>query len=292
MRVVVGSDGSKNLKQAELERHLEAMSRFIEAHAEDPAPACTLVLRSAASAPAQALTLMKDVLCDAGIRAQAILAKLEPQDDLQQLFAALSDLSPDANATTLIRWARNPRLREAHEQVTYGAEMCWSGDAMRRDADTRNPLVLFETDAPEAALRARRRFVPGRTVVRTKESESAPAGFDTGDVAVAEAPRNFGDLSFEVDPVSPRPGEPYSIKLFISNTGRRKLKTQSVSLVQKVDGETKPEVWAPELELGPGERALLKEVTGSWPEGVDAWRLQVTVQTATGDKLECRLSWR
>jgi len=186
MRVVVGSDGSKNLKQAELERHLEAMSRFIKAHAEYPAPACTLVLRSAASAPAQALILMKDVLCDAGIGAQAILAKLEPQDDLQQLFAALSDLSPDANATTLIRWARNPRLREAHEQVTYGAEMCWSGDAMRRDADTRNPLVLFETDAPEAALRARHAFkalwtasvpVPGHHLV-AGEGRKPSAAYD------------------------------------------------------------------------------------------------------------------
>ncbi|HUU26112.1 MAG TPA: hypothetical protein VMW68_11185 [Methyloceanibacter sp.] len=186
MRVVVGSDGSKNLKQAELERHLEAMSRFIEAHAEDPAPACTLVLRSAASAPAQALILMKDALGDAGIRAQAILAKLEPQDDLQQLFAALSALSPDANEATLIRWARNPRLLEAHEQVTYGAETCWSGDAMRRDADTRNPLVLFETDAPEAARRASHAFkalwaasvpVPGHHLV-AGEGRKPSAAYD------------------------------------------------------------------------------------------------------------------
>jgi hypothetical protein len=158
MRVVVGSDGSKNLKQAELERHLEAMSRFISAGENMPAPACTLVLRSAASAPAQALILMKDALRDAGIRAQAVLAKLEPQDELQQLFSALSALSAGADETTLIRWARNPRLLEAHEQVTYGAEMCWSGDAMRRDADKRNPLVLFETDAPLAAQRARHAF--------------------------------------------------------------------------------------------------------------------------------------
>jgi len=158
MRVVVGSDGSRNSKQAELERHLEAMSRFIEVHAEGAAPVCTLVLRSAASAPAQALILMKDALCDAGVRVQAILAKLEPQDDLQQLFATLIALDAGADETTLIRWARNPRLLEAHEQATYGVDMCWSGDAMRRDADKRNPLVMFETDSPEAARRASHAF--------------------------------------------------------------------------------------------------------------------------------------
>jgi molecular chaperone GrpE (heat shock protein) len=164
--------------------------------------------------------------------------------------------------------------------------------AQALELEPQNAAALAGRRAVEAALQPRRRFVPGRTVVKTRESESTPAGFDTGDVAVAEAPRNFGDLSFEMDPVSPRPGEPYSIKVFISNTGRRKLKTQSVSLVQTVDGETKPEVWAPEIELGPGERALLKELSGDWPEATRTWRLQVTVQTGSGDKLECRLSWR
>ena len=62
-------------------------------------------------------------------------------------------------------------LLEAHEQVTYGADMCWAGDAMRRDADKRNPLALFEMDATDAATRAIHAFealwnasvpVPGR----------------------------------------------------------------------------------------------------------------------------------
>jgi hypothetical protein len=92
------------------------------------------------------------------VRASAILAKIEPEDELRQLFETLSALSPNAPATGLIRWARNPRLLDAHEQVTYGADMCWSGDAMRRDADKRNPLVLFHMDAPDAALLAQRAF--------------------------------------------------------------------------------------------------------------------------------------
>jgi hypothetical protein len=158
MRVVAGSDGSKDFRQAELDRHLEAMSRFIERHRNAPAPRCTLVLRSAAAAPARALQHLKDALAGAGVRAAAILAHLEPQDDLRQLFATLSELAPEADSKALIRWARNPRLLDAHEQVTYGADMCWSGDAMRRDADKRNPLVLFDMDAPDAGFRAARAF--------------------------------------------------------------------------------------------------------------------------------------
>ncbi len=135
MRVVVGSETSKDFRQAELDRHLEAMSRFIERAGREPNASlcCTMVLRSGASAPAQALILMKDGLLGARVRANAILAKLEPEDALKDLFATLSALSADAPETALIRWARNPRLLDAHEQVTYGDDMCWSGDAMRRD---------------------------------------------------------------------------------------------------------------------------------------------------------------
>jgi hypothetical protein len=158
MRGVVGSERSPRSRQAELDRHLDAMSRYVERHKDRPSPLCNLVLRSAASVPAQALILMKDTLADAGVRAKAILAKLQPQDDLKQLFDTLSSLSPGAEGTALIRWARDSRLLEAHEQVTYGFEMCWAGDAMRRDADKRNPLVLFEMGAPDATRRASRAF--------------------------------------------------------------------------------------------------------------------------------------
>ncbi|WP_141701354.1 hypothetical protein [Methyloceanibacter marginalis] len=160
MRVVASSEGSRNFRQADLDRHLEAMSHFVERVRETNTPAsCTLILRSAASAPAQVLTLMKDTLAEAGIQARVLLAKLEPEQDLRQLYAALTTLSPEADSAALIRWARNPRLLDAHEQAVYGHDMCWSGDAMRRDADKRNALALMETTRrkPRCARRWRSR---------------------------------------------------------------------------------------------------------------------------------------
>jgi hypothetical protein len=110
-----------------------------------------MVLRSAESDPAKALIGMKGALQRVGVTAQVILAKLEPEADLKQLFAALSELAPQAAADELVRWARNPRFLEAHEQVTYGEAMCWSGDAMRRGADKLNALALL--DEGSAAVR-------------------------------------------------------------------------------------------------------------------------------------------
>ena len=183
-----------DFKQAELGRHLKAMSAFATQAipTDGTALCCTLILRSAASAPAHALTSTQEALRLAGRRAKVIVAHLEPPDDLRTLLAALTALSPDEDPAALIRWTRNPRLLEAHEQVTYGPEACWSGDAMRRAADSRNSLALFETGAPEACMRAAQAFealwrasVP---VPKQHLSAGAPAKPSGGLERTAEAP--------------------------------------------------------------------------------------------------------
>ena len=42
--------------------------------------------------------------------------------------------------------------------MTYGETMCWSGDAMRRDADKRNALTLFDEKLPERCRLGRLAF--------------------------------------------------------------------------------------------------------------------------------------
>ena len=151
MRVVVGPRGVSDFRQAELDGHIAAISRAVEhARAESrPSPSITLILRSASSAPALAMVRMKDELERVGLDAKVVLAKLEPQEELRQLFTSLTHLLPRQQPSQLIRWARNPRLLDAHEQVTYGDAICWSGDAMRREADRRNSLTLFNEATPE-----------------------------------------------------------------------------------------------------------------------------------------------
>jgi hypothetical protein len=152
MRVEASPGDSKDFRQAELDRHCEVMARFAERAGGEGKSSLvlTMIVRAASSAPAQALIRLKDPLLRAGVSAKAILAKIEPEEDLRQLFAGLAELAPGEPAADLIRWARNPRLLDAHEQVTYGEDMCWSGDHMRRDAEKRNALTLFDEAVPDA----------------------------------------------------------------------------------------------------------------------------------------------
>jgi hypothetical protein len=163
MRVVTTLDASSDWQQAGIDRHALMLSTFINSGKNALlAPefrTMTLVVRSAVSDPALALLGMKDELLAARIRAKVIVAKLEPEDGLRQLYLALSELSPGKPANELIRWAKNPRLAEAHEQVTCGHSFCWSGDAMRRDAGKRNALMLFDEHSPAAMQRLTRAFL-------------------------------------------------------------------------------------------------------------------------------------
>ena len=156
MRVVVDSESSRDLRQSELRRHLQMMSRFVDS--AEAGDSLTMILSSPEADPAKALIGVAGALERKGVRARVLLAKIEPDDDLKKLFDTLSTLAPHEPAHELIRWARNPRLLEAHEQVTYGATMCWSGDAMRRDADKRNALTLFDDEAPESVRLGRLAF--------------------------------------------------------------------------------------------------------------------------------------
>ena len=154
MRIVVGSGVSRDLKHAELDRHLEILAQFV-ARVEcgvGEARKLTMILRSATSGPAQALILKARDLKRVGTAAKVLVTTLEPDLELRRLYACLSELSPRVPARELIRWARNPRLLDAHEQATYGSSLCWWGDAMRREADKRNALSLFE-DGSAASVR-------------------------------------------------------------------------------------------------------------------------------------------
>ena len=129
------------------------MARFVEGGAAGAS--LTMILRSLGADPAKALISMR-ARGARPVRARVILAQLAPEDDLRQLFAACRGFARRASADELIRWARNPRLLDAHEQVTYGDAMCWSGTPAPR-CRQRNGST-HSTRAPKAARHGRLAF--------------------------------------------------------------------------------------------------------------------------------------
>jgi hypothetical protein len=183
MRVSAGL--SEALAVSELDQHLTFLSSFAARLDQSDASSASIsmVLRSAESVAAQAFLQMVETLRRSRVTARLVVAKLEPEEPLQELCAALSAMAPEADPKDLIRWAKNPKLHDAHEQVTFGEAFCWSGDAMRREPGKRNTLSIRH-EGSDAAQLAERSFaalwcasqpVPVRYLTKSADEKSSGA---------------------------------------------------------------------------------------------------------------------
>ncbi len=151
MLAKAGSDISPNVRTDQT-RHLAAMTRFVERARQSTDPkerSLTLIIRSAASGPAMALLSLAKEIREAGVMPKIILAKLEPREELERLATLMIEIYGGTSNSGAIRWTKNPKLLDAHEQAILGTTQCWSGDALGRDPSRRNALSLFADDATD-----------------------------------------------------------------------------------------------------------------------------------------------
>jgi hypothetical protein len=161
--------------------------------------------------------------------------------------------------------------------------------------DPQNAKALADK-ATAVSLRdaARKKFVPGRTAVKTEKASGGLAGFDSGDVAVQKAPDFLGRIEFEMSPASGiKPGDPYTLRFFLVNDGKKAIRIQGITLNTTVNGTgSGTPVSAATKEVAPQQRAPLGEVTGSWKDGTTSWSAEVLVTANKGDSLKNQISWR
>lgn len=107
-----------------------------------------LLARSVESPVARALAFHATGLAAAGMRLRVIFARIERVSE-----ARLWPGSDRRSAVAEVRWARNPRLLDAHEQLVLGAERVWIGDSMRRDPAARDAYECHAEGCTETARR-------------------------------------------------------------------------------------------------------------------------------------------
>jgi len=135
-----------------IEMYLQRLARTPSQEAGDYS--ITLIARSPASPAAGALAAKADDLGAQQVGANVIFAKPAPSEALEDVLLALKPLLRGESVAARVRWARNPALLDAHEQITLGTNICWSGDAMRRSPQRPGVLEITEEDAPDAVSRA------------------------------------------------------------------------------------------------------------------------------------------
>ncbi len=102
-----------------------------------------VVARSLESPVVKAIASLDQAIAAVGGSVRLILAQLE--DEAQCLAGNALRCKHE------IRWARHPRLIEAHEQLVLGPDTCWIGDCMRRDPAKCDAYENYVEDCGEAA---------------------------------------------------------------------------------------------------------------------------------------------
>jgi hypothetical protein len=151
--------GEKELRLgAFLARGLEGMGGPAEG-------AIAAIARSVASPVARSIVARAHQIAAVGGTARLILAKPDGLAPSGIASGPRAGAHPGALAAIRaaglaceVRVARNPRLIEAHEQLTIGGRVVWTGDSMRRDPATCDAYESFVEDCPEIAAAAAATF--------------------------------------------------------------------------------------------------------------------------------------
>jgi hypothetical protein len=148
--------------------------------------------------------------------------------------------------------------------------------------------------ASAAAFCWKRSFIPGRTSVVTKGGGGSNLqGFESADVKVARAPDYSGLIEFSISPARVKPGDGYSIRVSLTNDGKKAYRIASASVTVIVNGDRTPvPVTSPSGDVAPRQTGALAQLGGSWPESTRSWSLEVSVVTVHGETFSSQVSWR
>jgi hypothetical protein len=202
---------------------------------------------------------------------------------LQRADAALDDQRYDA---AIELYDQVLGLEPANQRAGIGRSSALGAKAMARAGGTRGGLG--------------RGFVSGETSARSPEQEedgSAPEGFEATPGVAARAGDQLAALpaqiEFEMSPETPRPGEPYTVRVYLLNGGDAAIEVREVRTQTRIDGRTAAGT-VPSLTraAAPRQRAAVLTLSDYWRGGISSWSLEVTIRTGRGDTYRNQLAWR
>ena len=176
----------------------------------------------------------------------------------------------------------------------YDAALGHADSALRLEPGNAKATSLRAEAAQKRDL-ARRRFVPGRTVVDSEKTRKDKAsgglvGFDADE----KAPDFTGKIEFEMSPTGAvEANDAWTLKVFVVNQGKKPIKVQGVTLAATVNGASAATPVNPSVrEIAPQQRVQVAETSGSWREGTTSWMAQATLTAPKNETLSNTLTWK
>jgi hypothetical protein len=170
----------------------------------------------------------------------------------------------------------------------YGEAVTHFDEALKLEPG--NARATSGKAAANAALASlRKTFVAGKTAFIGK-AKKGPAGFDDNEPA---DPDYQGRVDFEFSPANVKPGDAYTAKVYLTNEGKKPIKISGLTVATVTNGQRAAGPGnAQTKDVGPGQRGLLADVSGTWKEGTNNWSLDVVVTSGRGETYTSRANWR
>lgn len=133
----------------------------------------------------------------------------------------------------------------------------------KADAGAAAPRPVTKAPAPAVATRSFASSMPSATGPLVKGNVPGFAGAKS---EVHRAPKVPGTLEFETDPVAPVPGQPYTVRVFLRNQGKKTIKLLTVVMTAtQDDAHSGGVVPLPVKEIKEGQRVMVAERRETWP---------------------------
>jgi tetratricopeptide (TPR) repeat protein len=142
-------------------------------------------------------------------------------------------------------------------------------------------------------------FVANKTAATSPDSGegSVPTGFsDSAGVTVkkgtvsAELP---GKITFEVAPATPKPGDTYTVSVYMGNEGTQPISLRDMIVTTTINGRKYSGPVPPQAkDIAPSQKALLTQTKEVWKEDTSSWSMEAIVHTARGETYRNQVVWK
>jgi tRNA A-37 threonylcarbamoyl transferase component Bud32 len=141
-------------------------------------------------------------------------------------------------------------------------------------------------------------FKQGATVATSLETKPGGGipGFDADPKVKAEqgstAAALPGKINFDVEPERVKPGERYTVKVYMVNTGTAPISLVGMLVSTKFNGKGVSQPVPPlAKEVAPQNKALILSTSELWKEEASSWSMEVSVSTARKERYTNILTW-
>jgi serine/threonine protein kinase len=145
-----------------------------------------------------------------------------------------------------------------------------------------------------------RGFASGKTVAsssETKPTGSVPDGFENTPGVVVKKGSTAADLpgkiNFDIDPDTPKPGERYTVKVFLVNEGNAPIQLKDMFVTTTINGKKVGAPVPPQTrDVAPQQRAVVMSTAEAWKEDTTSWQMEVTIHTVRGERYTNQVTWK